>query len=83
MTTLPSIAFSFAVLTIGAWLGYYAGRSDARSMRRYRPGIRYSQMTEGKVQRGNGHDGPRTPKSVIVPKPQFPAPRVIREDFLP
>jgi hypothetical protein len=70
MTTLPSIASSFVVLTIGAWLGYYAGRSDARSMRRYRPGIRYRSM-------------PTTPKPSIVPKPQFPAPRVIREDFLP
>lgn len=38
---------------------------------------------EGPVQRGNGHGGPTTPKPDITPKPQFPPPRLIREDFLP
>ena len=36
---------------------------------------------EGRTQRGNGSSGPTTPKPPI--KPQFPAPRQIREDFLP
>jgi hypothetical protein len=36
---------------------------------------------EGHIQRGNGSGGPTTPKPPI--KPQFPAPRQIREDFLP
>lgn len=36
---------------------------------------------EGSTQRGNGHGGPSTPKPPI--KPDFPPPRLIREDFLP
>lgn len=38
---------------------------------------------EGRVQRGNGSGSPTTPKPNIIPKPQFPPPRKIREDFLP
>jgi hypothetical protein len=38
---------------------------------------------EGSTQRGNGHGGPTTPKPGIIPKPQFPSPQKIREDFLP
>ena len=34
-------------------------------------------MNEGRVQCGNGSGGPATPKPNIVPKPQFPAGRVI------
>jgi hypothetical protein len=34
-------------------------------------------FNEGPVQRGNGNGGP------TMPKPQFPPPRRIREDFLP
>jgi len=40
-------------------------------------------FTEGPVQRGNGNGGPTTSKPGITPKPQFPPPRLIREDFLP
>jgi len=40
-------------------------------------------FTEGPIQRGNGAGGPNTPKPAITPKPQFPSPRIIREDFLP
>jgi hypothetical protein len=36
---------------------------------------------EGRTQRGNGSSGTTTPKPPR--KPQFPAPRQIREDFLP
>jgi hypothetical protein len=33
---------------------------------------------------GDGYsNGPTTPKPDIIPKPQFPPPRIIREDFLP
>ena len=35
------------------------------------------RMDEGSTQRGNGSGGPATPKPNIVPKPQFPAGRVI------
>ena len=41
------------------------------------------RMDEGHVQRGNGNGAPATPKPDIIPKPQFPPPRKIREDFLP
>ena len=41
------------------------------------------RMDEGRVQRGNGNGAPATPKPDIIPKPQFPPPRKIREDFLP
>ncbi len=34
-------------------------------------------LTEGRTQRGNSNGGPTTPK------PQFPPPQRIREDFLP
>ena len=44
---------------------------------------------EGPMQRGNGEGGPTTAKPEIAPKgqspkkPEFPLPRLIREDFLP
>ena len=41
------------------------------------------RMDEGRVQRGNGNGAPATPKPDIIPKPKFPPPRKIREDFLP
>ena len=43
------------------------------------------RMDEGHTQRGNGNGNgaPATPKPDIIPKPQFPPPRKIREDFLP
>ena len=41
------------------------------------------RMDEGRVQRGNGNGAPATLKPNIIPKPQFPPPRKIREDFLP
>ena len=47
----------------------------------YRGGL--VRMDEGRVQRGNGNGAPATPKPDIIPKPQFPPPRKIREDFLP
>ncbi len=40
-------------------------------------------LDPGRVQRGNGGNNPATPKPEIIPKPQFPSPRKIREDFLP
>jgi hypothetical protein len=39
-------------------------------------------LTEGPVQRGHGNGGPSTPKPEIIPKPQFPQPRIIRDDFI-
>lgn len=40
-------------------------------------------LNEGRTVRGNGNGGPTTPKPNIIAKPQFPNPRLIREDFLP
>ena len=40
-------------------------------------------FNEGRTICGNRNGGPTTPKPEIVPKPQFPPPRRIREDFLP
>jgi hypothetical protein len=37
----------------------------------------------GSVQRGNGDGAPSATKPSIIPKPQFPQTRIIREDFLP
>jgi hypothetical protein len=39
-------------------------------------------FAEGRTIRGNGNGGPTTPKPDITPKPQFPPPQIIREDFL-
>ena len=41
------------------------------------------RLDPGSVQRGNGNGGPSTPKPLIITKPQFPPPRIFREDFLP
>ena len=41
------------------------------------------RFDEGRVQRGNGEGRPSTPKPLITPQPQFPSPRIVREDFLP
>ena len=37
---------------------------------------------EGRIQRGHGHGGATTPKPEIIPKPQFPPPRVVPGDLL-
>ena len=41
------------------------------------------RFTPSGTARSNAGPGPTTAKPPIVPKPQFPSPRVIREDFLP
>lgn len=46
-------------------------------------GAMRTPFSEGRTVRGNGNGGPGIAKSPIVPKPQFPPPRRIREDFLP
>lgn len=78
MTTLPSIAFSYALLTIGAWLGYYAGRSDARSMRRYRS-ITFPDPSPAR-QKTNPYSGAKIPNPEIAPKPQPSGGRMIGAD---
>ena len=40
-------------------------------------------FAKGRIIRGNGNGSPTTPKPGITPKPQFPPPQIIREDFLP
>lgn len=58
-------------------LAYWAGW---RARGRARGGVIGRQpliLNEGHTQPGNGSGGPTTPK------PEFPQPRIIREDFLP
>ena len=38
------------------------------------------RLDPGRVQRGNGTGGPAMPKPDIIPKPQFPSPRIIPGD---
>jgi hypothetical protein len=38
-------------------------------------------FNEGRTMRGNGVGGPTTPKPNIIPKPQFPAPRKVTDNF--
>lgn len=45
------------------------------------PPEQFIRMDEGRVARGNGSGGPTTPKPDIIPKPQFPSPRVIPGDM--
>ncbi len=64
----------------GALLSYWAGwraRGDAMRIRGGVLGRPPLIFNEGPTQRGNGNGGPTTPK------PQFPPPQRIREDFLP
>jgi hypothetical protein len=64
----------------GALLSYWAGWRARGDVMRIRGGVLGRPpliFNEGPTQRGNGNGGPTTPK------PQFPPPRRIREDFLP
>ena len=47
-----------------------------------RCGNRGVRFTPGPIARSNSDPEPTTPKPAIVPKPQFPPPRIIREDWL-
>lgn len=76
---LPNLAWGIAMGVVwGFWL---RGTLDALFLRPRRMGPPQGsygpRLDPGSVQRGNGHGGPRTAK------PQFPSPRIIREDFLP
>ena len=66
----------------GALLSYWAGW-NARDACRPPTGSYGPRLTESPTQRGNRSGGPTMPKPDIIPKPQFPSPRIIREDFLP
>jgi hypothetical protein len=64
----------------GALLSYWAGWRARGDVMRIRGGVLGRPpliFNEGPTQRGNGNGGP------TMPKPQFPPPRRIREDFLP
>ena len=64
----------------GALLSYWAGWRARGDVMRIRGGVIVRPQlifNEGRTQRGNGNGGPTTPK------PQFPPPQRIREDFLP
>jgi len=70
----------------GALLSYWAGWRARGDVMRIRGGVIGRPpliFNEGPVQCGNGNGGPTTPKPGITPKPQFPPPQIIREDFLP
>lgn len=47
------------------------------------PPEQFIPWVEGRIQRGNGHGGPTTPKPEIIPTPQFPGGRLIRNDWGP
>ena len=55
---------------------------EQEQVRRAAAGQSLIHFDEGPTQRGNGNGAPATPKPDIIPKPQFPPPRKIREDFL-
>jgi hypothetical protein len=64
----------------GALLSYWAGWRARGDVMRIRGGVLGRPpliFNEGPTQRGNGNGGP------TMPKPQFPPPQRIREDFLP
>jgi hypothetical protein len=64
----------------GALLSYWAGWRARGDVMRIRGGVLGRPpliFNEGITQRGNGNGGP------TMPKPQFPPPQRIREDFLP
>ena len=70
----------------GAMLSFWTGWQARGDSIRARGGVIGRPpliFNEGRTVRGNGNGGPSTAKPPIVPKPQFPPPRKIREDFLP
>ncbi len=80
MSTALQILHGSIIGGTGALLSYWAGWRARGDVMRIRGGvIGRPQLifNEGRTQRGNGNGGPTTPK------PQFPPPRRIREDFLP
>jgi hypothetical protein len=83
MTPELLVLFGSIVGGTGALLSYWAGWRDRRCLeadwRRPtgEPPLRLRRS-------GDGYgSGPTTPKPDIIPKPQFPPPQIIREDFLP
>ena len=58
-------------------------RSMAPRRREPDPPELFIPFDEGPIARSTNRGGPTTPKPDIIPKPQFPPPRTIREDFLP
>lgn len=61
--------------------------SSEQRPRRFRrsepdPPEQFIPFDEGRIQRGHGHGGATTPKPEIIPKPQFPPPRVVPGDLL-
>ena len=86
MTPESRILLAAIVGGSAAMFGYQAGWRARGDVMRIRGGVIGRPtliFTEGPIQRGNGHGGLTTPKPDIIPKPQFPPPRAIREDFLP
>lgn len=86
MTPELSLLFGSIAGGTGALLSFWAGwraRGDVMRIRGCVIGRPPLIFNEGRTMRGNRSGGPTTPKPEIVPKPQFPPPRRIREDFLP
>ena len=80
MSTELQILHGFIVGGTGAMLSYWAGWRARGDVMRIRGGVLGRPpliFNEGPNQRGNGNGGP------TMPKPQFPPPQRIREDFLP
>jgi hypothetical protein len=81
---VTEIATAMAVALVVGWLSglWVGGSSRRRAERLIRARNATVTFTPGPVTCSNRGDAPATPKPRIIPKPQFPAPRRIREDFL-
>jgi hypothetical protein len=86
MSTELSLLLGSIAGGTGALLSFWAGWRARGDVMRIRGGVFGRQpliFTEGRNIRGNRSGGPSRPKPRIIPNPQFPLPRIIREDFLP
>jgi hypothetical protein len=73
MTSELQILLGSIVGGSGAMLSYWAGWRARGDVMRIRGGVIGRPpliFSEGRIQRGNGHGGPSTPKPNIIPKPQ-------------
>lgn len=81
---LAGVATGISAARLSSWIHHIRQRPTCRGlMSGGSLGTQPLIFNEGRTMRGNGTGGPSTPKPNIIPKPQFPPPQKIREDFLP
>ena len=69
--------------SIGMWLDLLDQLATRRRRRKLTPDYTFGiRLDESRIQRDNRSGEPSTPKPGIIPKPQFPRPRRIRDDFI-